>query len=551
MKRSVSVQIANLLALSAFLHLGTLAQAQTDPLPSWNDGAAKKAIVAFVQATTDKSNKSFVPPEARIATFDNDGTLWAEQPLYFQLFFALDRVKALAPQHPEWKDKEPFTSLLKGDVKGALAGGERAMIEIVMATHAGMTTAEFEQIVKNWIATAKHPVTKRPFTEMVYQPMLELLAYLRANGFKTFIVSGGGIEFMRPWTEKVYGIPPEQVVGSSIKTKFELRDGKPVLTRLPELNFIDDNVGKPVGINQHIGRRPIAAFGNSVGDKQMLEYTQGGSGARFMLLVLHDDAAREYAYGPALGLPNPKLGAFTPALYEQAKKDSWTVVSMKGDWKQVFPVGQTPVTAIDILLQPDATMLRHAEANNARLLKVFPKGFALDATHRPHITILQRYVRTADLDKVYAAVGKVLASKKVAGWKLEAFKYYYIPSKEIGLAGIVAKPTPELLKLQQEVIAAVTPFTVDTGTSAAFVTTPEDPVIDPFLIEYVSTFVPKASGEHFNPHVTTGVALREYLDQMLAEPFEPFTFSPAGAAIYQLGQFGTAAKKLKTWELKR
>ena len=223
---------------------------------------------------------------------------------------------------------------------------------------------------------------------------------------------------------------------------------------------------------------------------------------------------------------------------------------MKNDWKQVFAFEQSPVTAIDILLEPDATMLQHSEANNARLLAVFPKGFALDATHRPHITIVQRYVRTADLDQVYAAVGKVLTSENVTAMKLEAFKYYYIPSKTVGLAGIVARPTPELLKLQQDVIAAVTPFTVETGTSAAFVTTPDDPVIDPLLIEYVSTFVPKASGEHFNPHVTTGVASREYLDKMLAEPFQPFTFSPADAAVYQLGQFGTAAKQLKEWDLK-
>ncbi len=309
-----------------------------------------------------------------------------------------------------------------------------------MATHAGMTTVEFERIVKDWIATAKHPKTGKLFTEMTYEPMLELLAYLRANGFKNFIVSGGGIEFMRPWAERVYGIPPEQVIGSSIKTKFEMRDGKPVLVRLPQLNFNDDKADKPVGINQHIGRRPIAAFGNSTGDQQMLEYTQGGSGARFELLVLHDDAAREYAYGPALGLPAPKLGPFTPALYDEAKKEGWTVVSMKDDWKQVFPFEQNPVTAIDILLTPDATMLQRAEANNARLLKVFPKGFALDATHRPHITMIQRFVRTADLDSVYATVGKVLAGANVNGMKLEAFKYYYIPSGKTGLAGIVAKP---------------------------------------------------------------------------------------------------------------
>jgi hypothetical protein len=536
--------------LLALLLLLTNAAFAADPLPSWNDGPTKQGIISFVDKVTKEGSPTFVPPAERIATFDNDGTLWCEQPLPVQLYFALDRVKALAPQHPEWKTKGPFASLLKGDLKTALAGGDRALLEIVMATHTGMTTVEFEQIVKDWIATAKHPKTGKLYTEMVYQPMLELLAYLRANGFKNYIVSGGGIEFMRPWTEKVYGIPPEQVVGSSIKTKFEMRDGKPVLVRLPQLNFNDDKGGKPVGINQHIGRRPIAAFGNSAGDEQMLEYTQGGSSARFMLLVLHDDAAREYAYGPVKGLPNVSLGAFTQAVYDKAQKEGWTVVSMKDDWKQVFPFERNPVTAIDILLEPDATMLQHAEAVNARLLKVYPKGFALDATHRPHITMIQRFVRTADLDKVYAAAGQVLARANVTAMKLEAFKYYYIPSKDIGLSGIVAKPTPELLKLQADLIAAVTPFTVETGTSAAFVTTPDDPVIDPFLIQYVSAFVPKASGEHFNPHVTTGIALREYLDKVLAEPFESFTFSPAGAAVYQLGQFGTASKKLKEWDLK-
>jgi hypothetical protein len=251
--------------------------------------------------------------------------------MYFQLFFALDRVKALAPQHPEWKNKEPFASLLKGDVKSSLAGGERAILEIVMATHAGMTTTEFEKIVKDWIATAKHPQKKRLYTEMVYRPMLEMLAFLRANGFKTFIVSGGGIEFMRPWAEAVYGIPPEQIVGSSIKSKYEMRDGKPVLVRLPEINFIDDKEGKPVGINSHIGRRPIAAFGNSDGDKQMLEYTEAGDGARLMMLVHHDDDKREYAYGP-----KSSVGTFSDALLAQAKKSYWSVISMKNDWKKIF-----------------------------------------------------------------------------------------------------------------------------------------------------------------------------------------------------------------------
>jgi hypothetical protein len=267
-------------------------------------------------------------------------------------------------------------------------------------------------------------------------------------------------------------------------------------------------------------------------------------------LVLHDDAEREYAYGPAMGLPEPKLGAFTQALYDEAKKEGWTVASMKNDWGQVFPFEQSPVTAVDILLEPDATMLQHAEAVNANHLKIFPQGFALDATHRPHVTMIQRFVRSADLDKVYAAVGKVFANTNVAAMKLEAFRYYYIPTKDLGLSGIVAKPTPELLKLQDDLIAALVPFTVAIGNSGAFVTTPDDRVIDPYLIEYVSTFVPKSSGERFNPHVSTGLAPKTYLDKLLAEPFEPFIFSPAGAVVYQLGQFGTAAKKLKEFDLK-
>jgi len=527
----------------------TIARA-ADPLPSWNEGPAKQSIVAFVEKVTKPGSPDFVPVPERIATFDNDGTLWCEQPLPVQLYFALDRVKALAPQHPEWKDKEPFASLLKGDLKTALAGGDHAILDLMMATHAGMTTVEFEKIVKDWIATARHPKTGKLFTEMTYQPMLELLAYLRANGFKNFIVSGGGIEFMRPWAEQVYGVPPEQVVGSSIKTRFEMRDGKPVLARLPELNFNDDKGDKPVGINQHIGRRPIAASGNSTGDQQMLEYTQDGGGARFELLVLHDDAAREYAYGPARGLPDVKLGAFTPALDEHAKKDGWTVVSMKDDWKTVFPAAQSTVTAIDILLEPDAAMLRHAQANNARLLEAYPKGFALDAAHRPHITMLQCFVRTADLDQVSAAAGRVLAAANVAGMKLEAFKYYYAPSGAVGVAGICARPTPELIKLQADIIAAVEPFMLERGPIAAFTAPHDDPAIDKAMIEYVAGYVPKYAGEHFNPHVSTGAAPKEYLDRMLAEPFEPFAFSPAGAAVYQLGPFGTAARKLKEWDLK-
>ena len=303
----------------------------TDQLPSWNDGKAKQSITAFVEKVTKQGSPEFVPVAERIATFDNDGCLWAEQPMYFQALFIFDRIKALAPQHPEWKEKEPFASVLKGDMKDALAGGEHALMEMVMTTHAGMTTEEFEKIVKGWISTAKHPKTGRLYTEMVYQPMLELLAYLRANGFKTFIVSGGGIEFMRPWTERVYGIPPEQVIGSSIKTRFEMRDGKPVLMRLPEINFIDDKAGKPVGIQQHIGRRPIAAFGNSDGDLQMLQWTTAGSGPRFALILHHTDAEREWAYDRT-----SSVGRLDKALDEATTK-GWTVVDMKKDWKIVFP----------------------------------------------------------------------------------------------------------------------------------------------------------------------------------------------------------------------
>jgi phosphoglycolate phosphatase-like HAD superfamily hydrolase len=535
----------------AFVFAGAFAAVAqaADPLPSWNDGQTKQSIVAFVEKVTNPGSPDFVRVSERIAVFDNDGTLWCEQPMPVQLYFVVDRVKALAPQHPEWKREEPFASLLKGDVKAALAGGERALLELVMATHAGMTAAEFEETVKDWIETAKHPTTGKLFTDMVYQPMLELVAYLRANGFKTFIVSGGGIEFMRQWTERVYGIPPEQVVGSSVKTKFEMRDGKPVIVRLPEMNFVDDKTGKPIGIHEHIGRRPIAAFGNSTGDQQMLEYTQGGSGARFELLVLHDDAAREFAYGPARGLPDLKSGTFTPALDEHAQKDGWTVVSMKQDWKQVFPTAPT-VTAIDILLEPDATMRQHAEANNARLLKANPKGFALDAAHRPHITMLQAFVRTADLEQVYAAVGRVIADSPFGRMKLEAFKYYYAPAGADGVAGICAKPSPSILKLQADIIAAVGPFLVERGPIGAFTAPHDDPALDAGLIEYVAAYVPKYAGPHFNPHVSTGAAPKEYLDKMLAEPFETFTFSPAGAAVYQLGPFGTAAKKLKEWDLR-
>src|SRR4051794_3012263 len=326
--------LAALLALGLYGWGGDAARAQTDPLPSWNDAVVKKAITDFVMQVTMQGSPGFVPAEQRIATFDNDGTLWCEHPVYFQLAFAFDRIAALAPQHPEWKTTQPFKAVLEHDMAALGATGEKGLLEIVAATHSGMTTDEFSKIVTDWIATARDLRFKRPYTELVYQPMLELLAYLRANGFKTFIVSGGGIEFMRPWTEKVYGIPPEQVVGSSIKTRFEMRDGRPELFRLPEINFIDDKVGKPVGINQHIGRRPIAAFGNSDGDLEMLQWaTMRGSGAHLGLIVHHTDAEREYAYDR-----KSRVGKLDLAL-DAAALNQWTVADMKNDWNRVFPFG--------------------------------------------------------------------------------------------------------------------------------------------------------------------------------------------------------------------
>jgi len=300
-------------------------------LPSWNEGPAKDSIVQFVHRVTTKGGPDFVPPNERIATFDNDGCLWAEQPAYFQLLFAIDRVKKLAAQHPEWKTKQPFKAAIEGDMHALAESGEKGLLELVMATHAGITTEEFAAAVSDWLETARHPTTGRPYTKMVYQPMLELLDYLRANGFKTYIVSGGGIEMIRVFAEEVYGIPPEQVVGSSIKTKYELRDGKPVLVRLPEIDFIDDKAGKPVAINQHIGRRPIAAFGNSDGDLQMLEWTAAGEGPRLCLYVHHTDADREWAYDR-----DSHIGRLDQGL-DEARKQGWTVVDMKRDWKVVFP----------------------------------------------------------------------------------------------------------------------------------------------------------------------------------------------------------------------
>jgi len=317
------------LALGMGWSLPTLAQG--DPLPSWNDTPTKQAIADFVGRVTKPGGPDFVAPAERVATFDNDGTLWVEQPMYVQMAFALDRVKALAPLHPEWNYTEPYQSVLEGDIGALVKFDEHDLVHLIMVTHAGMTTDEFSKIVTGWLGTARDQRFKRPYTELVYQPMLELLSYLRSNGFKTFIVSGGGVEFMRPWTEKAYGVPPEQVIGSSIKTKFEMRDGIPTLFRLPEVNFIDDKAGKPIGINEAIGYRPIAAFGNSDGDLEMLQWTTISSGVRFGAIVHHTDAEREYAYDR-----QSHFGHLDVAL-DAAAVNRWTVIDMKKDWKVIFP----------------------------------------------------------------------------------------------------------------------------------------------------------------------------------------------------------------------
>lgn len=325
------------LALCVVL-LGTAgARAQRDPLPSWNKGPAREAIITFVKETTEKSSPKYVEPNDRIATFDQDGTLWTEHPLYAQGMFALDRLGKMAPQHPERKETEPFKSVLTGDREAMGKFTEKDWMEIVAVTHAGMSTEEFQAMVKRWITTAKAPRFDRPYTDLVYEPMLEVMKYLREKGFRTYIVTGGGQEFVRVYAEHVYGVPPEQVVGSSIVTKYDDSSGKPTLMREPKVFFIDDGPGKAIGINLFIGKRPYAAFGNSGGDQQMLEWTQSGGGARLMMLVHHDDATREYAYGPGGGLPDTHVGTFSDALMAEANKNGWVVISMKDDWKRIFP----------------------------------------------------------------------------------------------------------------------------------------------------------------------------------------------------------------------
>ena len=314
----------------------TPAQAQTAPLASWNDGPAKQAILDFVKATTDRTSENYVAPEDRIATFDQDGTLWVEHPLYAQAFFALDRVHKMAANHPEWRSQEPFKTVLANDLPALASFSERDWAELIFVTHAGMSETDFLEIATRWLASAKHPRFKRLFTELVYQPMIEVLEYLRADQFETFIVTGGGQDFVRAYSQRVYGVSTQQVIGSSLVMKYQFKDGRAALIREPKLFFNDNDDGKAIGIDLFIGKRPYAAFGNSTGDRQMLEYTDTGKGARLKMLIHHDDAAREYAYGPAGGLPDTKVGTFTQALMDEAKAQGWTVISMKSDWKRVF-----------------------------------------------------------------------------------------------------------------------------------------------------------------------------------------------------------------------
>jgi phosphoglycolate phosphatase-like HAD superfamily hydrolase len=333
LKNSLSISLLTTLVCVAFSFTmrqqGELVNAK-DPLPSWNEGTSKKLIIDFVTKTTKQGGPDFIPVNDRIACFDNDGTLWSEQPMYFQLAFAVDRVKVMAPQHPEWKTTQPFQGVLEGDLKTAFSGGVKSILQIVGATHAGMTTDQFDKIVKDWIATAKHPKTGKLYSEMIFQPMVELLNYLRANGYKTFIVSGGGVDFMRAWAEKAYGIPPDQVVGSSGKVTYDIVDGKPVINKHPDLNFFDDKEGKPVAIHQYIGKRPVFTAGNSDGDYAMLQWTSTGSGARFGMIVDHTDAEREWDYRKS------PMGTLEKGI-EDAKKYNWVIVDMKRDWKKIFP----------------------------------------------------------------------------------------------------------------------------------------------------------------------------------------------------------------------
>jgi hypothetical protein len=515
--------------------------AAPDPLPSWNEGASKRAITEFVKNSTDSTSNRFIPVPDRIACFDNDGTLWTEMPLPFQLYFMIDRIKALAPQHPEWKDQQPYKGLLEGDLRSALAGGNKALLDLMIPVFSGLTADEFDKTVKDWMATATHPKTGKHYNEMVYQPMLELLNYLRANGYKTFIVSGGDISFMRVWVEQAYGIPPYQVIGSSFKSKYDTSLAVPAIVKLPEFNFNDDKLGKPVGIFEHIGKRPVFTAGNSDGDYGMLQYTSTSSGQRFGMIVHHTDSAREYAYDRQSSLAKLSKGL------DDAAKYHWAVVDMKKDWNKIYPAVQSDIIAIDILLDPGKTMLDSAKAYNKLMQQNYSGtgSYSLDELHRPHITVLQCFVKSTELDKVYAAVGKVVQSEQITNQEITTSGFYYFPYKGLGLAGITVTPSSKLLSFQAKIIEALTPYIV-VGTDAAFVQNTNGSAIAAGSSDYVNRFIPDHSGPKYNPHVTIGLAHEDFLKTLIAAPYHPFKFTCPSVSIFHLGDFGTARTKLWT-----
>jgi hypothetical protein len=513
-------------------------------LPSWNDGPAKAAILEFVGRVTTPDGADYAPPSERIAVFDNDGTLWCEQPLQPQVFFLIDRVKRLAAQDPGLKDRQPFRALLDLDLNTLLGLGKQALLELAFATHAGMSQEAFDEIAGPWLAAARHPRLSRRFQDCAYQPQLELLDLLRANAFKVFIVTGGGGDFVRAISEEAYGVPPEQVIGSSMKTRFEMLDGRAHLMKLSQLDRFNDGEAKPQSIGLHIGRRPLLAFGNSDGDLPMLLHVKSGAGARIALLLHHDDQEREFAYDRDF-----RLSPLAEAL-DKAGAYGLTVVSMKRDWNTIFThasreVPMTDAIAIDVLLEPDTVLVEHAKAVNAELRQNYPQGFALDPAHAPHITLVQRYVRSSDLDAVTAAVtGAVQASLPL---HLQADGYSHIAGGGIGLLNYRIKHSDDLSDLEARVVAAVQPFAISGGAAEAFAHA-ADEQINEETIKYVEAFVPAASGDKYDPHVTLGVAKLDYAQDLEAEPFRPFGFDGLNVAIYQLGNFGTAQKRL--WSLK-
>jgi hypothetical protein len=517
------------------------------PLASWNEGPAKSAILDFIGRVTTAGGTEYVAPDARIAAFDNDGTLWCEHPLQPQVFFVIDRVKALAAEDPGLNERQPFKALLEQDLKTLLGLGKQALVELAFATHAGMTEEQFDAMARDWIATATHPRVGQAFKDCAFRPQLELLHLLRANDFKIYIVTGGGVDFVRALSGEVYGVPRAQVIGSRAKTRLDRQGGTVHVTKLAQLDSFNDGEAKPRNISQHVGQRPLLAFGNSDGDLDMLLHVKSGPGARLALLLHHDDDQREVAYDRDF-----RLSPLAEAL-DKAKDYGLTLVSMKQDWKTVFdqPPEETPMTdaiAIDILLEPDSAMIDHAKGVNAGLRENYPEGFAIDPAHSPHITLVQRYVRSDALEAVASAVTEAVQKGPSLPLHLKAEGYSSIDAQGLGLVNYRVERTPDLIDLEGRVVSAVQPFAVSGGTGEAFARSPGEEIND-LTIEYVEGFVPAASGEKYAPHVSLGVAKLDFVEALKREPFVPFAFDGLTVAIYQLGNFGTAQKRL--WNLKQ